>query len=340
MKTVMVVGCGSIGSRHIRNLLALDREVIACDTSQERRDFCKKLFKVKVCSDMSEGLEAGCDGVIIASPSCMHFEQTSRAVTSGKPVLVEKPVTTTLSDAISLERIIKKNNGILLNGFNMRFHPAIQMVKKMLDEQAIGKVYAMRAMAGYYLPDWHPEADYRMSYSAKKSLGGGSLLDGIHELEFIRFFFGDTQQVFCIGGKVSDLEIDTEDMVELTMKTASGIHLAVHMNYLNRTRQRDFQIIGEKGIVKWDSTIGKVELFDASLKCWKVYDMAFEYHINNTYLEEVRHFIALTSGKVKSLNDETEGLSTLALVEAAKLSMSTGRNILMKEFLQEQGIVG
>jgi len=286
---------------------------------------------------MAAGLSTGCDGVIIASPSQLHFEQTRLALENGKPVLVEKPVTTNLEDAIALVDIAKEYSGILLNGFNMRFHPAIQWVKEMLVNDTIGKVFAMRAMAGYYLPDWHPETDYRLSYSANRSLGGGSLLDGIHELDFIHYFFGSATQVFCIGGKLSNLEIDTEDMVELTLKTENGVHLAVHMNYLNRTRQRDFQIIGEKGIIKWDSTDGKVRHFDADLQCWLVRDMDFEFHINDTYMNEVRHFLDLVNGKATSLNDEREGLATLAVVEAAKASMASGENIDIRAFLESQG---
>ena len=122
------------------------------------------------------------------------------------------------------------------------------------------------------------------------------------------------------------------------MKTESGVHLAVHMNYLNRTRQREFQVVGEKGIIRWDSTDGTVRLFDADKKCWLEYGMAFEFHINDTYLEEVRHFGEIAEGRADSINDETDGRAVMTVVDCAKESMATNNNVVLDRFLADNGL--
>jgi predicted dehydrogenase len=276
---------------------------------------------------MEEALETNIEGIIIASPSKLHYPQTVIAIERGIPVLVEKPLASSLKEAIFLEKLASEKNAILLNGLNMRFHPSIIQVKKMLEQELIGRVYSIRAISGYYLPDWHPQNDYRKSYSANKSLGGGVLLDGIHELDYIKWFFGDINHLYCMGGKVSNLEIDTEDMVELFIKFSNGVYGEIHINYLNRTRLREFVIVGENGIISWDSSEGVVKHFDSRENCWKVYTEGFEFHINDTYVLQMKHFINCIIKKEKPLNDVKEGRCVIEIVESAKKSMETGQPV-------------
>lgn len=331
MSKFLVVGCGSIGMRHIKNLISLGVDVSACDVDHRRLKDAILTHNLAGYGDFEEALEDSWDGVVIASPSIFHYFQTIECLKRDIPVLVEKPMATSVAEAKMIEDLEVKRKSVLLNGFNMRFHPSINRVKEMLDRALIGRVFAIRTMAGYYLPDWHPGHDYRQGYSARADLGGGAILDGIHELDYIRYFFGDIEQVYCIGGTMSDLEIDTEDMAELVMKCSNGVHAEVHLNYLNRTRLREFLIIGENGLIKWDSNDGTVKHFDAMEKCWKVYREEFEFHINDTYILEMRHFINCIFGKEKSINDAREGKSVIELVECAKKSLETGQPVMISK---------
>lgn len=321
---ILVIGCGSIGKRHIKNLLGLGVEVLACDINQGAIDYVKSAYNIPVFTDIDVAFKEKVDGVVVASTSSCHYSQTIKAMENKIPVFVEKPIASTLTEAAHIQNMARENKSILLNGFNMRFHCLISQVKSMLDKGLIGKVYSIRCISGYYLPDWHPQSDYRKSYSANKDLGGGVLLDGIHEIDYVKWFFGKVEQVFCFGGKVSNLEIDTEDLVELFMKFSNGVHAVIHINYLNRTRLREFVIIGENGIIEWDSNAQSVKIFNSNEKCWKVYQQEFEYHINDTYVKEMDHFIGCINGNEKSLNDANEGRYVLEIVECARKSMGTG----------------
>jgi predicted dehydrogenase len=332
MVKILVIGCGSIGGRHIRNLKSLGVDVYVHDVNQESLGAIISKYNLRGFTNIEDVFKEGVDGVIIASPSKFHYSQAVKVIESGIPVFIEKPMTTSLKEAILLEEFADKNNAIVVNGFNMRFHPSIKKVKKMLEDDLIGRVYSIRAMAGYYLPDWHPQNDYRKSYSANKSLGGGVLLDGIHELDYIKSLFGEITHVYCLGGKVSNLEIDTEDMAEILMKCSGGIIAELHVNYLNRARLREFVIVGENGIIGWDSNKGTVRHYDPKIKCWKEYREEFEYHINDTYVLEMKHFINCIIGKEKSINDAKEGRFIIQVVECAKESMKTGQQIVISEY--------
>jgi predicted dehydrogenase len=328
MAKILVVGCGSIGSRHVRNLVqSCGAEVLVCETDAVTRRRMADGFGVRALARLDEALDAGPDGVVLATPSSLHYEQAVAAIERGIPLLVEKPMTETLEQARRVETLSAARRVPVLNGFNMRFHPSIRRVKTMLDDGLIGRAYSMRALSGFYLPYWHPETDYRASYSARKDLGGGVLMDNLHELDFIRWFFGEAEQLYALGGRVSGLEIETEDLVELLIRFASGPSAAVNLNYLNRTRLREFVIIGETGLLAWNSNKRAVEHFDPKDGCWKVYGEAFEFQINDTYVDEVKHFLRVAAGEVPSINDAHEGRAVMELVEAARESMRTGRPV-------------
>ncbi len=328
MSKLLVAGCGSIGMRHIRNLISLGVDVAVCDVDSRRLEETTHNYELTGYTKLAAALEQKWDGVVIASPSIFHYSQTMECLNKGLPVFVEKPMATSVAEARMIEDFTIKRKSILLNGFNMRFHPLIIRVKTMLNEGLIGRVFAIRAMAGYYLPDWHPERDYRQGYSARADLGGGALSDGIHELDYIRYFFGDVQQVYCVGGKHSDLDIDTEDMAELVMKYSNGMYAEVHLNYLNRTRLREFVIVGEDGIIKWDSTEQSVKLFEAKDGCWKVYGVEFEFQINDTYVLEMKHFLRCIYGEEESINGASDGRASVEIISCAKESMQTGQPVL------------
>ena len=331
MVKILVIGCGSIGSRHIRNLKSLGVNVCVHDVNPESIDTVSSKYNLRGFTDLEEAFKEGIDGVIIASPSKFHYSQAVKTMEAGIPVFIEKPMTTSLEEAFLLEKLADKNNAVVVNGFNMRFHPSIRKVKGMLEKNLIGRIYSIRAMAGYYLPDWHPERDYRESYSANKSLGGGALLDGIHELDYMKYLLGGITHIYCLGGKVSNLEIDTEDMAEILMKCPGNIIAELHVNYLNRTRIREFMIVGENGIISWNSNEGVVKHFNSDENCWKVFREEFEFHINDTYILEMKHFINCISGKEKSINNAREGRFIIEVIEKAKESMKTGQQIMIPE---------
>ena len=103
-------------------------------------------------------------------------------------------------------------------GCNMRFHQCLQEIKKILQHRKIGKVISVRAESGSHLPNWHPGEDYRTSYASLKKLGGGVVLTCIHEIDYLRWFFGAVDQAFSFTGKFSNLELSVEDLSAILLK--------------------------------------------------------------------------------------------------------------------------
>jgi len=327
----LVIGCGSIGKRHIKNLKILGAgDIIAHDVSPERCHKIEDAFGIKAYIKLEEALAQKADAALICTPTSLHITTALAAAENGCHLFIEKPLSHTMDGVDELIAAVKERRLITLVGCNMRFHPGIALMKKLLDNKSIGKVICARVQAGQYLPDWHPSEDYRKGYSASKSLGGGIILDGIHEIDYIAWLMGEVSRVCCFAAKISSLEIDTEDTAEILLGFASGAVAEVHLDYVQRAYARSCQIIGEEGTILWDMNEKQVKLYTAADKKWQVFPQAADYDINQMYIDQMQHFLDCLEGKAIPLQDINAGKKALEIALAAKQSAESDRIIKLE----------
>lgn len=319
----LIVGCGSIGKRHIRNLKSLGaRNFILCDTNKD------------VLVKAAEGLDnpvlylsfidtpkENPDAAVICTPSSMHLSMSLALAKKGVHLLIEKPLSDTLEDIDELERITEEKGTVAMMAMCYRFHPVHLRLKKLLDEKAIGKVYHVNYFGGQYLPDWHPYADYRKEYAAQKKLGGGVVLTTIHGLDDLRWLFGEVVEHRSFVDKVSSLEMDVEDMVMGLFRFSSGVYAVWQTDYLQRSKQHKMVVTGETGTIRCDLVEGVIEAYTASAGKWETEKICFE--VNKMYMDEMAHFIECIEKKRRPLADIREGKKTLKLALDVKESGET-----------------
>jgi len=324
----LVVGCGSIGKRHIRNLQALEAgEIIAHDVQPERCHEVEREYGVKAYTNLEEALAQKPAVALVCTPTSLHIPPALFAARNSCHLFIEKPLSHSLDGVDELLQIVTEKGLVTLVGCNMRFHPSIVLVKELLEKESIGRVLCARVQAGQYLPDWHPWEDYRQGYSANMSLGGGVILDGIHEIDYISWLLGEVSRIFCFSGKLSSLEIDTEDTAEILLWFKSGAMAEVHLDYVQRSYGRSCQIIGEEGTILWDFSDKQVKLYSAETKEWQAFPDELDYDTNQMYVEEMKHFIQCLEGKAKPMQDINGGKKILEIALAAKESTKTGKVI-------------
>ena len=322
----LIIGCGSIGQRHLKNLK--DNTTIEVITYRTSKKNVKKIeHDTKTYDNLKEALDQKPDAVLITNPTSMHVPTALEAAKNGCHLFIEKPLSNNLDGIDELLDLVRKKKLVTLVGCNLRFHPGLRMIKKLLDENRIGKVVSARVQMGQYLPDWHPWEDYRTMYSAHQSLGGGIILDAIHELDYVRWLLGEVTHVVSFSEKLSNLDIDTEDVAEILLRFKRGAIAEVHLDYIRRDASRSCEIIGDNGSILWDINESSVKLYDANKKEWKQFKTPKEYNMNQTYINELLHFINCIEGKEKPLIDITEGIDALKIALAAKKSAKTGKII-------------
>ena len=259
---VLMVGLGAIGQRHLRNLVTLlgdqleliayrarglgavltDRMQVAPGEDLENK------YRIRSFDDLGAALSENPDVAFICNPSSLHIPTAIEAARAGCHLFIEKPLSHSLDGIAELAAIAREKQRVVYVGYQMRFHPCLKRTKTLISTGAIGRVIAARVEVGEYLPLWHTYEDYRQSYAARRDLGGGTLLSQIHEMDYLYWFFGLPRRIFALGGHLSQLEVDVEDLTSTLMDfQVGGRSLPVHLqqDFVQRPPSRTIQITGD-----------------------------------------------------------------------------------------------
>jgi predicted dehydrogenase len=306
MKTV-IVGLGSIGRRHLRNLRSLgNHEVLLLRTGLSTLPD-HELSGLPVVYSLEDALAWKPEAFIIANPTSMHLDFAIPATKAGCHILLEKPISHSLDRVNELREAIEHGGGKILVGFQYRFHPGLQQVKKLLSDKTIGRPLSVRVHWAQWLPGWHPYEDYRKAYSARTDLGGGVILTLCHPLDYLRWLFGDVQKLWAFAGKLNDLEIDVEDTAEIGLMFKNSMLGSVHLDYNGRPPVHNMEIIGTHGTMRWDNASGHVDLYavddhinshtppGGETPAWELFPAPTGFERNDLFIAEMRHFLEIAS---------------------------------------------
>ncbi len=287
---VLVVGGGSIGKRHIKNILSLGFNEVFCLKRTTDPDFSKETG-AEVVTNFDEALQRNVESVFVCTPTALHMEALTFAVVNNLPVFMEKPLIHSKDGLAQAKNILKDFQNVFFIGFMLRFHPLVQKIKELLSSQAIGDIYSARFEFGSYLPNWHPYEDYRTGYAAMRRLGGGVINTITHELDLIQYFFGTPKHVTCLAQNLGVLEIDVEEQCEAIFEY-ENLMVSLHLDFLQKDYDRNIKILGTDGKIQWNwhddyLTIKKTQKEAERIHLEKSYD------VNQMYLDEVESFFNL-----------------------------------------------
>ncbi len=318
---VIIVGFGSIGQRHCKNLLDESNAEIFLCTKHNIKNF-KNTKRIQNLHSLEKCLKNQPEIGFVCNTNNLHVETAIKLAKNNCHLLIEKPLSNSLKNITSLLSLVKKNKLVTLMGFNLRFHPCLIKVKQLLAKNKIGRVIYVDAENGSYLPDWHPEEDYRKSYSSRNALGGGVVLTCLHEIDYLYWLFGDVKEVSAITGKFSDLKIDSEDLSSISLRFKNNIIAEVHLDFFQRPAQRSCKIVGTNGTLFCDFNRNIVSLYELKKKRWKEIMNLKNYNLNDMYVAEMKQLLNCVRTQKKSINEIDQGLKTLkiglAILKSAK----------------------
>jgi predicted dehydrogenase len=313
----LIAGYGSIGRRHMRNLLALgEKDILLFRTGRSTLPD-DELQGLVVETDLAGALAHRPDAVIIANPTANHLDIAIPAARQGCHILIEKPISHSLDGALTFKQAVEKSGTRVLVGFQFRFHPGLIKIKEVIASGIIGRPVSARAHWGEYLPDWHPWEDYRKSYSARADLGGGVALTLSHPLDYLRWLLGDAEVLWSAGKKASDLEIEVEDLAEFQLKFASGAYGSVHLDYFQQPATHTLEVTCTQGSIRWDNADGSTRVYASQDKQWQTYQPPQGFERNMLFMDEMRHFIKVVKGEVEPLCTLEDGIKSMELALTA-----------------------
>lgn len=339
IKKVLFVGLGGVGQRHLRNLKLIkgDKvEIFAYRIRKEQMVLNDKLevvkdetleekYSIRCVASLEEGFEKGVDTVFICNPTSMHLDVLEKCIVNNCNIFIEKPISHSLENFEHINEYLKNYNRVLFVGYQNRYHPCIQKLKNFLEEKEIGRVVSVNAEIGECVKNWHKYEDYRRMYACRKDLGGGVIVTQIHELDYLYYLFGMPQKVYAVGGKLSDLEIDVEDVVDILMTykmDSFTIPVMVHEDYLQSPARRKCRVIGTEGKIEIDLLESRINLYDSNGEL--AFQETYDFNRNDMFVDEVKDFIACIEENKEATISFDEGVKSLEIAMAVKASLERG----------------
>ena len=333
----LIAGLGSIGRRHLRNLIVLGEKDIVLIRTRKATLPDDELAGYPVETDIHEVLKKHKpDAVVVANPTALHLDIAIPAAEAGCAILLEKPVSDSLDRLDTLQQTAQKSGSKILVGFQFRYHPTLNKARELIQANAIGKVLTVHAHWGEYLPQWHPWEDYSESYAARADLGGGVIRTLTHPLDYLRYLVGDVESLWSFNGHVSPLELDVEDVAEIGLKFKSGSIGGVHLNYVQRPPRHTLEIVGTQGTLRWDNADGTLQLqrFPAPFGSYsdvppapviETFSPPDGFERNQLFVSQTRHFVETAQGEIEPICSLDDGIMALRLALAAIESQKSGR---------------
>ncbi len=321
----LIIGCGSIGSRHAQNLKKLGiKNIILCDLNIKRaKSLGDKINTNIFYSSYKNAVKENPDitAAIIATPTIFHIDSSIYLAKHNIHLFIEKPLSDSLRKTKEFSSVTKNSKIIVMMGHSYIFEKGFKKLKSLLSKKIIGDIYFVNYMQGQYLPDWHPWEDYRKEYTARKDLGGGALLTlTSHTFYVLEWLFGN---IISVNGSIiqnsKSLDVNVDDSVCLLLKTDSGLIIQSQNNFIVRVHNHKLIIEGSKGRLEYDFVLQKIVLIKNKSK-HKIFQVSADN--NSRFVDEMKYFInsIMTNSIDENLNLES-GLKFMKL--ASKLSKSS-----------------
>lgn len=325
-----MIGAGRMGQTHAKVLQTIsDVKIVAVvDFIYENAKKLADIFIAEVMTLEQVIADNNIEAVIITTPTASHADLIIKFAKAGKAIFTEKPATHNLESAEEVIKVLAETNTNCQVGFMRRYDPAYMEVKKRIDNNELGHLENFRAISR---DSAAPSLEFLRT-------SGGIMVDiGIHDFDSARFFFGEIEEIYCVGTVIRDKSLAKEGLFDLavaTMKFESGavgtVEVALNTSY---GYEIVADILAENG--KYHLEKKQQLAFETWTKDGLCHDYPadFAQRFPEAYANEIIVFASnVLAGKELSptLRDATK---SLVVALAAQKSLETGKSIKISEMM-------
>jgi predicted dehydrogenase len=256
-----VIGAGGIADRRTIPAICMDEGsqlVGVMDKAEKLVASLGQKYGVPYFTDEKEMLEkVDCDAVYISTPVFCHYEQVKTALSYGKHVFVEKPVTLSVAEGKELLDAFKTEGKQLSVGYMMKYHNLHGKIKEIIKAGGIGQVNSVRAQFTCWYPDiagaWR---------QVKKLGGGGAIMDlGVHCIELIEYLLDEEIEEVKSLYSTRTFSYEVEDGAVVIFRTKNGVlgHIDVNFNIPDDASESKLELYGSEGYLIGKGTLAQEE---------------------------------------------------------------------------------
>jgi len=300
---VCFIGLGSIGKRHLNNLVKVaSQRGIRLSIDALRHSQYTKTGDVDTLIDQIfysfEALPDNYDIIFITNPTSLHAETLNRVAKKSKHFFIEKPIFD--RNIADFEYHLFTPDCVIYVACPLRYTSVFKYLKENINPSAI---FSVRAICSSYLPEWRKSVDYRNIYSSHKDQGGGVALDLIHEWDYLIDLFGFPKEVINIKGTFSSLEIDSDDLSIYLGKYSNKI-IELHLDYFGRSPRREIELYSNNFTIHADFIKSIISFFPDTKN-------VIQFEKEDPYIYEMNAFLDMIQKKRKNLNTISHAMKVL-----------------------------
>jgi predicted dehydrogenase len=315
-KHILIVGNGSIGKRHARNLHKLGCDIFVVDPREDRLNELDQEFDVRKYKTLDLALaKHKYDGAVIATPPAQHQEDGIKLMERKTPIYMEKGITLDLKEAQALEAFQLETQTPFLMGYSWRWWSSLQQLEKNMGKW-VGRVRRVEFTMAAHLADWHPWERYQDFYIASR----GGVENENHWIDIMLMWFGYPNFMMGELKHISDLDTTTNDCLDLFCQYP-GFDVVHHYDLYRRPHERSIKIYGEKGSVYW--TPNKIEVACAESKS----EYVNKNDRNDMFYSAMEEFIQVIDGKEPSCTIR-DGVAVIELLNEFKDNIAFDHELL------------
>jgi predicted dehydrogenase len=325
---VLIVGRGSIGRRHYNLAKSLfpDASIAVFSSSVDQDGFPNRFRTKYEISEFKPEIS------VIANTADLHLEFAIFLAKLNSHLLIEKPISINSAGIETLLGEIERRKLHVMVGYNLLYLPSLRLLHSLLADQSIGHILDVRVQAGQDLQTWRPNRDYRSTASASKKKGGGVLRELSHEISYVLSLFGAPTWIFANLNRVSNLEIDVEDVAHILfgLKDDAGRDFSarIDLDFVRKDKVRSCTIIGSEGTLEWNGLTGEVHKDIGSGKQEIVGSGPWDSDVDS-YRMEWENFLDSITNKTVPSNVLQNAILTLRVIEACEESDSRGCRVFL-----------
>lgn len=317
---ILIIGMGSIGRRHLRNLFSLGyKNIIGVASNKAKKKKIEKDFDIKLYSNPRLAFKKERPfATLICTPTHLHVPLANLAIDYDSHIFIEKPISHDLKGIDALIKKVEKKRVVAMVACNYRFNKGWVILQRALQSGLYGNPLFSRVALGYYLPTARKGVNYKNVYAAKRR-GGGVILDsGSHVVDYMSELFGEIRGGVSVKSPFKSLGIENEETAHVVLKHASGITSAVSLDFVSRKPIHRVDVVTTEGLLAWDFR-GDFITFEDGCRQKTLYKGAQD--VNQMFVDEMRHFfqcIINGSKPLRSLRGAKHILKTLLQISCIK----------------------
>jgi len=306
---IVQIGTGGWGKNHTRILSELGVLVAICDANFEKSKEYGEKYSVNYYQSLEKLLESEeFDGAFVVTPTSTHTEIAMKLLESKKHVFVEKPMTYKSEDGEKLEKLAEKNKVILTCGYIERFNPAVDVVKKIVNEKKYGELVML---------EFHREN--RMPLHIKDV---GIIYDtSVHDIDTANWLFDDMPQV--VFARAGNIKHEHEDFASIMLGYKNDKVAIISSNWITPKKVRKFSAVCTEAIISSDFITQEITV-EKNEETEIIQNKKEE-----PLLREIQNFLDSIENKTKQIVKSQEAVNVTKIAEAALLSSQKGTPIYL-----------